>query len=218
MADAIRFHLDPRCPWCWQTSKWVRRLHQLGVVDASWGLFSLEVVNFTRPIEEFDEKTSIAAPSQRTFVAVRDSLGQDAASRYYETLGHRYFELEQDLQKESTVTGALADAGIDVAYYGKALADPSTWETVLSEHLDLVGNTRSFGVPTIRLDGGAGPAIFGPVISNPPTNDDDAVNLWKSVSWLIRYENFSELKRNRSIDPDLQRFRTYMAKQAAQKG
>jgi predicted DsbA family dithiol-disulfide isomerase len=214
MTEAIRFHLDPRCPWCWQTSKWVRRLHEIGEVNASWGLFSLEVVNFTRPIEEFDEKQSIAAPSQRTFVAVRESLGQDAASKFYETIGHRYFELEQDLQQESTVKGALSDAGIDTAFYDRALADQSTWDVVLGEHMDLVTNTRSFGVPTIYLDGGAGPAIFGPVISNPPTNDDDAVNLWKSVAWLTRYENFSELKRSRTIDPDLQMFRTYMAKQA----
>mgnify|MGYP006285063647 CR=1 FL=1 len=88
---------------------------------------------------------------------------------------------------------------------------------MLREHLDLVNNTASFGVPTIRLDGGSGPAIFGPVISNPPTSDDDAVNLWRSVSWLIRYENFSELKRNRLIDPDLEAFRSYQRKQAADK-
>jgi len=213
MAEPIRFYLDPRCPWCWQTSKWVRRLHEIGEVDASWGLFSLEVVNFTKRIEEFDVLSSIAAPSQRTFAAVRDDLGQHAASKYYETLGHRYFELEQDLQQETTVKGALSDAGIDTAYFDRALADPTTWETVLAEHRDLVNNSSSFGVPTIRLDGGSGPAIFGPVISNPPASDDDAVNLWKSVAWLTRYENFSELKRNRTIDPDLQMFRSYTAKQ-----
>ncbi|MSZ03939.1 MAG: hypothetical protein F2700_05745, partial [Actinobacteria bacterium] len=134
-------------------------------------------------------------------------------SKYYETLGHRYFELEQDLQQETTIKGALSDAGIDTAYLDRALADPATWETVLTEHHDLVNNSSSFGVPTIRLDGGSGPAIFGPVISNMPANDDDAVNLWKSVAWLTRYENFSELKRNRTIDPDLQMFRSYMAKQ-----
>ena len=185
MAEPIRFHLDPRCPWCWQTSKWIRQLEKLDVVDVSWGLFSLEVVNFSRPIEEFDMEQSIAAPSQRTLVAVRNDLGEAAAVRFYETLGHRYFELEEDLQKESMVKASLADAGLDTSFYDRAMADVSTWDTVLGEHLDLVNNTRSFGVPTIRLDGGAGPAIFGPVISNPPTSDDDAVNLWRSVSWQI---------------------------------
>ena len=216
MAEPIRFHLDPRCPWCWQTSKWVRHLHALGVVDASWGVFSLELVNFTKPIEEFDEARSVAAPSQRTLVAVRDAEGQDAASRFYETLGNRHFELEEDLKSESTIKEALTDAGLATSWYDKALADPNTWQVVLGEHLELVNNTRSFGVPTIFLDAGAGPAIFGPVISNLPANDEDSVNLWKSVAWLTRYENFSELKRSRSIDPDLPMFRAAAARRAAE--
>nr|MBA2437248.1 hypothetical protein [Acidimicrobiia bacterium] len=61
---------------------------------------------------------------------------------------------------------------------------------------------RSFGVPTIVLDGGEGPAIFGPVVSEVPT-DEEAVELWRHVSWLARYENFSELKRDRTLALDL---------------
>jgi hypothetical protein len=57
-------------------------------------------------------------------------------------------------------------------------------------------------VPTIVLEGGEGLAIFGPVISELPS-DDDGVELWKHVSWLARYENFSELKRDRTIKNDL---------------
>src|SRR4051812_8668791 len=108
MADPIRFHLDPRCPWCWQTSKWVRRLHELKVVEASWGVFCLEIVNFTKPIEEFDVSRSSSAPSLRTMVAVRDADGEDAAGRFYEAIGTRYFEGEQDLKSPETVRGALA--------------------------------------------------------------------------------------------------------------
>ena len=57
-------------------------------------------------------------------------------------------------------------------------------------------------MPTILLDGGAGPAIFGPVISELP-GDEDAVQLWEHVSWLARYENFAELKRGRISRPVL---------------
>jgi protein-disulfide isomerase-like protein with CxxC motif len=216
MAELIRFHLDPRCPWCWQTSKWIRQLDRLGVVEVSWGLFSLEVVNFDKPIAEFDAARSVAAPSQRTLVAVRDAEGQAAAGRFYAAIGTRYFDLEQDLAAASTIQGALTDAGLATDYYDRALADWGTWDTVLAEHLDLVDNTASFGVPTIRLDGGTGPVIFGPVISNPPSNDDDAVALWQHVSWLIRYPEFSELKRNRTIDPDLVYYRSFMARRQAE--
>jgi hypothetical protein len=73
---------------------------------------------------------------------------------------------------------------------------------VLEEHRALVERTRSFGVPTIVLDGGRGPAFFGPVVSELPT-DEDAIELWHHVSWLTRYGNFSELKRHRLKRPDL---------------
>ena len=60
----------------------------------------------------------------------------------------------------------------------------------------------AFGVPTIVLDDGTGPAIFGPVVSELPS-DEDTVSLWQHLSWLTRYTNFAELKRGRAVPPDL---------------
>ena len=216
MPDPIRFHLDPRCPWCWQTSKWVRQLARLGVVEPSWGVFCLEVTNFPKPIEQFDVNRSQAAPSLRTMVMVRDQLGEDAAGRFYEAVGTRYFDLEQDLKSPDVVKGALEDAGLDAAWHDKALSDPATWDVVLHEHQALVRDTRSFGVPTIRMDAGTGPAIFGPVISNPPATDDEARELWTHVAWLTRYDNFSELKRDRVTEPDLVYWRAALARRKAE--
>ena len=210
-AEAVRFHLDPRCPWCWQTSKWVRTLSRLNVIDVSWGVFCLEVQNFAKSVDEFDESRSVAAPSLRTLVAVRDAEGQGAAGRFYDAIGTRYFEGEEPLGEVSTVKAALADAGLDTAWCSKALGDPGTWSTVMAEHQAIRTDTRSFGVPTIRLDGGTGPAIFGPVISNEPASDDEAMKLWEHVSWLVRYQNFSELKRDRTVEPDLAYWRTATA-------
>src|SRR5262245_960824 len=212
MAEPIRFHLDPLCPWCWQTSRWVRRLAELSVVEPTWGVFSLELNNFTHPIDEFDPDRARAIMALRTFVAVRERDGSDAAGRFYAALGVRYFDHEQDVTEPDTIEGALTDAGLDAGRLREALADPSTWDALVKEHQALVADTRSFGVPTIRLDGGTGPAIFGPVISNPPASDDEAVELWRCVSWLTRYENFSELKRDRTIDPNLNQFRTRKAR------
>jgi 8-oxo-dGTP pyrophosphatase MutT (NUDIX family) len=98
------------------------------------------------------------------------------------------------------VRESLEEAGLDPSLLDKALADESTWDAVLAEHNELIANTRSFGVPTIVLEGGE--AIFGPVISQLP-DDADGVELWKHVSWLVRYENFSEVKRDRTIPNDL---------------
>jgi hypothetical protein len=67
------------------------------------------------------------------------------------------------------VRGALEESGLDVAWCDEAPLDPGTWDAVLREHSELAEKTLSFGVPTIILDGGDGPAIFGPVISDVPT-------------------------------------------------
>lgn len=203
MAEHIRFHFDPLCPWCWQTSRWIRRLEHLGHLEVDWAVFSLERVN--AGAEESREKGHArAGTALRTAIAVRDAAGRRAVGRYYYALGRRHHEQSAELD-DDTVRAALVDADLDPVLLDTAQADDALWDAVTAEHDDLVTRTRSFGVPTIVLDGGDGPAIFGPVISLVP-NDDDAVALWEHVSWLARYDNFSELKRDRTVEPDLPRF------------
>lgn len=213
MPQAVRFYFDPICPWAYQTSRWARRLAELGEIDLDWGVFSLEMAN--KGSEESREKGHARSErALRTVVRVRDEHGADGVSAFYAALGQRVHEGGEDLEDPATVEAALSQAELDPSLSDKAMADDDLWERVADEHAALVERTRSFGVPTIVLDGGQGPAIFGPVISNPPT-DEDAVDLWRHVSWLTRYENFSELKRDRSIDPDLESFRAFRARQAA---
>ncbi len=213
MSERVRFHFDPLCPWCYQTSRWVRRLAELGEVSVDWAVFSLELVNAGSE-ESRLKGHARSARGLRTTVAVRDEAGNDAAGRFYAALGAAIHERGEAADDPAVVTAALEEAGLPAALLDKALDDEQTWETVCAEHHALVESTRSFGVPTIVLDGGDGPAIFGPVISNVPT-DEDAVELWRHVAWLTRYENFSELKRDRTVDPDLETIRRSRARQAA---
>jgi predicted DsbA family dithiol-disulfide isomerase len=208
MTDApvehLRFHFDPLCPWCYVTSRWVQRLEELGAATTEWSVFSLEIANAEDPLEEKGHARSERA--LRTTIAVRDADGNAAVGRFYTALGRRVHELGEPVDEAETIAGALADAGLEAGLAEKAMADDATWETVQTEHQDLVERTRSFGVPTIVLDGGAGPAIFGPVIAEVPS-DADAVELLRHVAWLARYENFSELKRDRTRRPDLESVR-----------
>lgn len=202
MTERLRFYFDPVCPWCYITSKWVGRLVELGEAEADWAVFSLEIANADN--EELREEKGHARSERalRTTVAVREGAGSLAAGRFYAELGRRVHELGEPVDEAETVAGALADAGLDAGLAEKAMADQGTWEAVRREHMALVERTRSFGVPTVVLDGGEGPAIFGPVIAEVP-DDEDAVELLRHVAWLARYENFSELKRDRTTYPDL---------------
>lgn len=206
MAEQVRFYFDPVCPWCYQTSRWVRRLGHLGEAEVDWGLFSLEVQNAGEESEAEARAHSRSGLALRASVLVRDRAGGAGVGEFYQALGLRFFERGQPLDELATVEGALDDAGLDRDLAGEAKADHSLWEAVMADHRALVQRTRSFGVPTIVLDG-EGPAIFGPVISRVPTDDEEAVELFRHVAWLVRYENFSELKRERSEPPDLEAIR-----------
>ena len=200
--EHVRFHFDPLCPWCYQTSRWARRLEELGEVELEWGVFSLEVVNLDegRDRRELDARS---APALRTAIAIRDSLGAKAIGPFYAALGHRIWEAPPPPDDPvGAVRDALTTAGLDPGLCDKALADDTSWDAVLAEHDELVERTGSFGVPTLVLDGGTGPAIFGPVISALP-NDEDAVTLWQHTVGLMRDTNFAELKRGRARPPDL---------------
>ena len=214
--ERVRFHFDPICPWCYQTSRWAKRLEALGEIELDWGLFSLEVVN----AEDGTDLKGLqprSGPALRTAIVIRDKAGSLAIGPYYTALGRRIWEQsppEQDMA--AAVRGPLVEVDLDAAWCDEALADPATWDAVLDEHNALVERTRSFGVPTIILDGGDGPAIFGPVISAVPS-DEDAIELWRHVSWLVRHENFSEVKRDRPSPPQLPAMDWYRAQRQAER-
>lgn len=213
MAETVRFHFDPICPWAYQTSRWVRQLVELGVLQVEWGVFSLEIAN--AGAQEAREKGHArSADALRTVVLVRDEDGHAAVHGFTAALGRRVHEAGEALDDGATIEAALTDAGLPTVLADKAAGDDALWRRVVDEHTALVERTRSFGVPTIVLDGGEGPAIFGPVISRVPS-EADAMALWHHVAWLTRYQNFSELKRDRAIDPDLESFRAFRAQQAA---
>lgn len=212
MTERIRFHFDPLCPWCYQTSRWIHRLVELGEVEADWAVFSLEMANAGS--EESRAKGHVRAQQAlRTVLTVRDSAGADGVGRFYAELGAAVHERGEAVDDPDVLRGALKAAGLAPELFDDAVADESTWGRVEAEHTALVERTRSFGVPTIVLDGGDGPAIFGPVIFDVPT-DEDAVELFRHTAWLTRYENFSELKRDRDRMPDLESVRRWQRERA----
>jgi hypothetical protein len=200
--DYVRFHFDPRCPWCYQTSRWANQLERLGEIELDWGVFSLEVANLPdgedpRAIEP------VSGPALRTAVTIRDRVGSPAIGPFYAALGARIWEQPPPPDDMvAAVRAALEEAQLDPSLVDVAQADPSSWDAVLAEHQALVDRTGAFGVPTLVLDGDDGPEIFGPVVSALPS-DEDAVELWRHLRWLVRYDNFAELKRGRGNPPDL---------------
>ena len=171
-------------------------------MELDWAPFSLEVVNLP---EGEDPRTldAVSGPALRTTVLLADAADAATVGSFYATLGQRQFDEPPPPDDGTTwATDALAAAGLDRELCAKAVADPSTWDRVVDATLAMVDRIGKLGVPTLMLDPPDGPAIFGPVISEPPA-DDEAVELWRHTAWLLRNENFSELKRKRAHAPDL---------------
>jgi predicted DsbA family dithiol-disulfide isomerase len=211
--EVLGFSFDPRCPWCYQTSRWALRLQTLGVIELKWSVFSLELNNFQGDKRDFPWATSKSAPALRTSLLVRDTAGESACGDFYAAIGQRYFYGLEDLQDESTIRSALRDADLNPDLYATALNDDSTWEAVAAEHQRQVDEVGAFGVPTLRLDGGQGPGMFGPVIQDVPA-DDEARELLEHVLWLIRHQTFYELKSGRTDYPDLPYIKRALAERA----
>jgi hypothetical protein len=183
-------------------------LADAGVVEVEWGVFSLSIVNFEKDLDEFDPVLGRGINALRTSIQVRETHGNNAMGDFYAALGHRIFDGREKPDEMTTLEGALGDVDLDPALAAQALADDSTWEMLKADHAALCAECQSFGVPTIKLDGGEGVSIFGPVISNEPESQEEAVELWEHVAWLTRYANFSEMKRDRLIQPDLALFKS----------
>jgi predicted DsbA family dithiol-disulfide isomerase len=213
MPEKIAFYFDPLCPWCYLTSKWVHRLVEMSVVEVDWRVFSREV-NTTGKTSLEDAAEFRAATALRTAMALRDTVGREAVGRFYAALDARTWDDTQDIRDIDVIRSSVADAGADPALVDAALADPSTWDRVVAEHNAVVSEVGAFGVPTIRLDAGKGPGIFGPVIHTVP-NDEDAVEMFHHVAWLVRHPNFWEIKRERTESPDLEHARVRAARRAA---
>lgn len=213
--DRVIFYFDPRCPWCYQTSRWVRRLAELGAVEVDWRLFSLEVVNRPDDTDPADLEPT-GSPTLRTAVLVAQEHGTEALGPFYAALGWRTFEVAPPPSDPmATIRESLAEVGHDPELCDRALADPATWTAVVDSTERVVERIGKLGVPTIALDDEDGPMIFGPVVSEVPP-DDEALELWGHTAWLVRNGNFSELKRSHRPPPDLAITRWWREQRAAQ--
>jgi predicted DsbA family dithiol-disulfide isomerase len=209
MTEQIRFYFDPLCPWCYQTSRWARRLEELGIVENDWRVFSLAIVN--RGDEGRAAADTGAAPSLRTAIAVRDAHGNAAVGAFYKAVSDAWHQRAEKIDDPLVIEASLREAGLEPELLQRALADPATWEAVQREHDEAVNVHKVFGVPTIVLDGGAGPHLFGPVITEIP-DDEGAADLWRHFVWMARNPNVAEIKRDR-LPLDLESIRSWRREQ-----
>jgi len=201
MANTVRFHFDPSCPWAWESSKWIREVERVRDVQVEWAFFSLKEQNDpeSNPLRDQESRGTAAL---RTLALVRRTEGNDVTGSLYRAIGERLHERHEDFTID-LVRNALEDLGLRPKLVDEALSDEVTVKEISEEHYAVASSVGCFGVPTIVLP--TGEATFGPVVTVAPTGEA-AGELWDHFEWLTRQGYFYEMKRERGdVRPGSQR-------------
>ena len=217
MADAdVHFYFDPVCPFCWMTSKWVRKVQEQRGYAVDWRFISLRMVNASVDYDahfppEYEAGHTAGLRLLRVAARARAEHGRDAVAQLYAALGSYIFDREPvpDTAADPGYRGTrefvkpiLAEAGLP-SELADALDDDRRDEEIRAETDEALALTgKDVGTPILHFEPPAGVAFFGPVISRLPS-DEQAIELWDHVIGLARFPGFAELKRSLRELPQL---------------
>ena len=204
----LEFFIDPVCPWCWLTSRWVTNVQAEKDYRVDWRFISLYVLNEDRePSEEMRQAHVAGLRALRVLDQVRSEIGNDAVAALYTELGRRiHVDRRRDDFRgdtESMLAEALEAAGLD-PQLAKHVHDESHDAGLRAEvEIALSRTGPNVGTPILTFAPGQGAregSFFGPVISKAPTGDE-AVKLWDAVETLAT-SGVAELKRSLRAKPE----------------
>lgn len=180
------------------TSRWVDEVAKHRVLDITWNIMSLAVLNENNT--DMDAEHSAFLPRALRFTrlvaAAKQLHGQEIVKPLYDALGaaiHPGAERNGDV----VIATALAAVGLPADFAAHADSDEfdAPMRASHSRGIERVG--QDVGTPVIAVNG---VAFFGPVIS-PAPKGEQAVALWDAVVTAASFDGFFELKRSRIRGP-----------------
>ncbi len=202
----VRFWFDPLCPWCWITSHWVDEVTHHRDVDVDWRSISLMVRNEDRDLEP-DDADTLDPSMLRSFGLLRivekmrlDGAADQVRDAYLEFGRHIHHD-EDGLSFD--IEDALSKAGVDTAF-ATAYDDEDLDELVrrsTHEAEQIAGDDVGTPIVAFEVDGDWR-GYFGPVIPAVP-DTEQSLRLWDGLAAMVQVDGFYELKRTRTVGPDL---------------
>ena len=196
----IEFWVDPGCPFCWATARWVvDEVQPHRDIDVTWLPISLLFKTEPEPGTGWHEAAAFTHGLLRVMESVRTTDGNDGVFELYWEFGSR---IHHDKESPFDPADALAGVGLDTSH--AAAFDDESWDDVIrasmDEALELVGN--DVGTPIIAFDNSAGvkTGYFGPVISRIPSTEK-SIAMWDALVTMMDIDSFFELKRTRTEGP-----------------
>jgi 2-hydroxychromene-2-carboxylate isomerase len=207
--SAVDFHFDIMCPYAYQTSLWMREVRDTAGVEVRWRFFSLEEINRQEGKKHAWEREWTYGWSMMRIGAYLRRSSMDLLDQWYATAGRALHVEGRKPHRPEVAEELVAEMGLDPGTVKAAIADSTTGDEVLAEHLSVV-EKGGFGVPTLVFDDGQ--ALFGPVLVDPPTGED-ALRLWELVTGWLEFPRLYEVQRPKSrtdIDAIVEAFSPYL--------
>lgn len=188
----IDFYVDPVCPWCWGTSRWLLDVQQKRDFSIQWQPMSLWRKNRETMSAENLGAARNTHGMLRVCEAVREAHGNDAVGNFYTVIGTA---IHHDGISSFDIADALTAAGCDPLL--AVAADDEVWDGTIAARMDeglrLAGD--DVGTPLLAFDGRA--AFFGPIMAPTPAGDA-AVAMFDALIAMTEQGCFWELKRVRT--------------------
>ncbi len=195
----VEFWIDPICPWCWITSRWIGEVAPHRDLDIVWRPISLLFKNEVAEDSPMYEPLLSSHQLLRVIESVRSELGDTPIGGLYTAMGESIHH-EQNMIEPSE---ALERAGLP-QHHASAATD-SVWdEAIRASMADGLGLTgEDVGTPIIGVTNpdGSRDGFFGPVISRRLPLDQ-ALQLWDGFIMVLGVDGFWELKRTRTESPN----------------
>ena len=213
----VELYVDPVCPFCWQTSKWLRQVQRLEGLDVGWRFISLKMVNeevgYDGLPANYPAVHDNGTKLLRLLAATRAHAGNDTVGLLYAALGEQLWEREAPEPGDFAAVLEVHAQPIDPRPALASLALPEELaaavedpdhDTVIREETEQARARagRDVGTPIVAFHPPDGPGFFGPVISELPS-DEDAVAYYRAIELVASWPGFAELKRTLRTMPDV---------------
>ncbi len=202
----IHYYWDPVCPFAWITSRWVTKVVEQRDYSVDWRFISLRKINKDVDYDaefpaDYEQGHTAGLRLLRVAASIRAEHGREIMGPLYTALGQSIHDIEPSdsnidlFGTPKHVAPILSELGLSPSFID-ALDDES-WDAEIEAETDEAREKtgKDVGTPIIHFSPPDGPALFGPVISRIPA-DEDAVQLWDHVVGLAMFPSFTELKRS----------------------
>ncbi len=204
MSENVTFYFDVSCPFCWQTSRWIKEVEKVRDIEVEWVPMSLAVLNDGRDLPaDYAAKMEANWGPARVFAKVKaEEPGK--VDELYTVMGELVHPGGEGGKEgygayDAVIAEALEKVGLPASF--AEVANTNDEDDLLrgyrQQAMDAVGD--DVGTPVVKL---GDTAFFGPVITRVPEGEE-AGELFDHAVGLAAYPYFFELKRSRTENPQV---------------